>query len=75
MNQSLIGSRYELYVARKGAAETRAARDYFALHPVTEPGAAASIRANDRFAAYPPTQRIDRLAGNLFERSSSAVRF
>jgi pyruvate formate lyase activating enzyme len=33
MNQALTGSRYELYVARKGASENKAARDYFAVHP------------------------------------------
>lgn len=32
MNQALTGSRYELYVARKGAAESKAAHDYFAVH-------------------------------------------
>lgn len=33
MSQALTGSRYELYVARKGAAESKAAHDYFAIHP------------------------------------------
>jgi pyruvate formate lyase activating enzyme len=33
MNKALTGSRYELYVARKGASENKAARDYFAVHP------------------------------------------
>ena len=33
MNQSLTGSRYELYVARKGATESQTAHDYFAVHP------------------------------------------
>ncbi|MCC7486649.1 MAG: pyruvate formate lyase-activating protein [Burkholderiales bacterium] len=32
MSQTLVGSRYELHVAREGAAESRAARDYFAVH-------------------------------------------
>jgi len=31
--QSLTGSRYELHVARKGANESKAASDYFAIHP------------------------------------------
>ena len=33
MSQPLTGSRYELYVARKGAPESKAAHDYFAIHP------------------------------------------
>jgi pyruvate formate lyase activating enzyme len=33
MSQSLIGSRYQLHVARVGAAETKAAPDYYAIHP------------------------------------------
>jgi pyruvate formate lyase activating enzyme len=33
MSQSLTGSRYELHVARKGEAESKAAHDYFAVHP------------------------------------------
>ena len=33
MSQPLIGSRYELHVARKGAAESKAVHDYFAVHP------------------------------------------
>jgi pyruvate formate lyase activating enzyme len=33
MSQSLIGSRYETHVARSGAAETRAAHDYFSIYP------------------------------------------
>ena len=32
MSQSLIGSRYELHVARKGNAESKAVHDYFAVH-------------------------------------------
>ena len=31
-SQSLIGSRYDLYVAATGAAESKAARDYYAIH-------------------------------------------
>jgi pyruvate formate lyase activating enzyme len=33
MSQTLTGSRYEIHVARKGAHESKAARDYFAIHP------------------------------------------
>jgi pyruvate formate lyase activating enzyme len=33
MSQTLTGSRYEMHVARKGATESKAAHDYFAVHP------------------------------------------
>ena len=33
MSQPVVGSRYDLHVTRKGAAESKAARDYFAVHP------------------------------------------
>ena len=33
MSQTLVGSRYELHVATKGKAESKAARDYFDVHP------------------------------------------
>jgi pyruvate formate lyase activating enzyme len=33
MSQPVIGSRYDLHVTRKGAAESKAVRDYFAVHP------------------------------------------
>ena len=33
MSQSLIGSRYQLHVAREGADESKAVRDYYAIHP------------------------------------------
>jgi pyruvate formate lyase activating enzyme len=33
MAEPAVGSRYELHVARKGAAETKTAQDYFAVHP------------------------------------------
>ena len=33
MGQSLIGSRYELHVARKGAVESKAAHNYMAVYP------------------------------------------
>ena len=33
MSQPVIGSRYDFHVTRKGAAESKAAHDYFAVHP------------------------------------------
>ena len=33
MSQALTGSRYEIHVARKGAAESKTVHDYFAVHP------------------------------------------
>lgn len=33
MGKTLTGSRYELHVTRKGAAENKSAGDYFAIHP------------------------------------------
>jgi len=33
MSEPSTGSRYELHVARKGAGESKAAHDYFAIHP------------------------------------------
>jgi pyruvate formate lyase activating enzyme len=33
MNKSLVGSRYELHVAREGAAENKALHDYLAVYP------------------------------------------
>jgi pyruvate formate lyase activating enzyme len=33
MGQTLVGSRYELHIAKKGKAESKAAHDYFAVHP------------------------------------------
>lgn len=33
MNKSLVGSRYELHVAREGAAESKTAHDYLAVYP------------------------------------------
>jgi len=33
MGQTLVGSRYELHVTRQGAEESKAARDYYAIHP------------------------------------------
>ncbi len=33
MGQTLIGSRYDLHVAHKGASESKTVHDYFAVHP------------------------------------------
>jgi len=33
MSEPSIGSRYDLHVTRKGAAESKAVRDYFSVHP------------------------------------------
>ena len=33
MSQTLVGSRYELHVAREGAAESKSIRDYLSLYP------------------------------------------
>jgi len=33
MNQSLVGSRYEIHVAKKGLEESKKAHDYYAVHP------------------------------------------
>jgi pyruvate formate lyase activating enzyme len=33
MSQNLVGSRYDLHVARTGAAESKKAQDYYAIHP------------------------------------------
>ncbi|MCC6211755.1 MAG: pyruvate formate lyase-activating protein [Burkholderiales bacterium] len=33
MSQSLVGSRYELHIAREGAAESKTAHDYLAVYP------------------------------------------
>src|SRR4051794_13722985 len=45
MSQSLAGGRYEIHVARKGAAESTTAHDYMAVHPgdVDEKDASADI--------------------------------
>jgi pyruvate formate lyase activating enzyme len=48
MSQALTGSRYELYVARKGALENRAAHDYFAVHP----GDIAEVQDGDDVIGY-----------------------
>jgi pyruvate formate lyase activating enzyme len=33
MSEPAVGSRYQLYVAKEGAQESKAARDYYAIHP------------------------------------------
>ena len=48
MSQPQVGSRYELHVARKGAAETKAAHDYFAIHP----GDVEEVREEDDLVGY-----------------------
>jgi pyruvate formate lyase activating enzyme len=48
MSQSLIGSRYEIHVTRKGALESKAAQDYNALYP----GDIEEIRDEDDLVGY-----------------------
>ncbi len=48
MSQSLVGSRYDLHVARKGADESRKAHDYFAIHPAD----LEEARAKDDITGY-----------------------
>ena len=48
MAEPVVGSRYELHVARKGASETKAARDYFAIHP----GDVEEVREDDDVIGY-----------------------
>ena len=48
MAEPVVGSRYELHVARKGAAETKAAHDYFAIHP----GDVEEVREEDDLVGY-----------------------
>ncbi len=48
MSQSLTGSRYELHVAKKGAAESIAARNYYAVHP----GDVEEVQAGDDIIGY-----------------------
>jgi pyruvate formate lyase activating enzyme len=48
MSEPRTGSRYELHVARKGAAETKAARDYFAIHP----GDVEEVKEEDDLVGY-----------------------
>lgn len=48
MSQPLTGSRYELHVARKGATESKTARDYFAIHP----GDVEEVKEDDDVVGY-----------------------
>jgi pyruvate formate lyase activating enzyme len=48
MAEPVVGSRYELHVARKGAAETKAAHDYYAVHP----GDVEEVKEEDDLVGY-----------------------
>ena len=48
MSQALTGSRYDLHVTRKGAAESKTAHDYFAAHP----GDVEEIQEGDDVIGY-----------------------
>jgi pyruvate formate lyase activating enzyme len=48
MSQPLTGSRYEIHVTRKGADESKAARDYFAVHP----GDVEEVKEGDDVIGY-----------------------
>ena len=48
MAEPAVGSRYELHVAKKGAAEAKAAHDYFAIHP----GDVEEIKEEDDLVGY-----------------------
>ena len=48
MSEPVVGSRYELHVAKKGAIETKAARDYFAIHP----GDVEEVKEEDDLVGY-----------------------
>jgi pyruvate formate lyase activating enzyme len=48
MSQNLIGSRYDLHVARKGAAESKKAQEYYAIHP----GDIEEIKQEDDVIGY-----------------------
>ena len=48
MSEPVVGSRYELHVAKKGAIETKAARDYFAVHP----GDVEEVKEEDDLVGY-----------------------
>jgi pyruvate formate lyase activating enzyme len=48
MSEPRTGSRYELHVARKGATESKAARDYFAVHP----GDVEEVKEEDDLVGY-----------------------
>jgi pyruvate formate lyase activating enzyme len=48
MAEPAVGSRYELHVARKGAAESKAAHDYYAVHP----GDVEAVKEEDDLVGY-----------------------
>src|SRR5262244_2085983 len=48
MSQSLTGSRYEVHIARKGAEESKKAKDYFAVHP----GDIEQVKAKEDLVGY-----------------------
>jgi len=48
MSHTLTGSRYELHVARKGEAESKATHDYFAVHP----GDVEEVKEGDDVTGY-----------------------
>jgi pyruvate formate lyase activating enzyme len=48
MSQSLVGSRYDLHVARKGSEESKKAHDYYAIHP----GDIEEVREKDDITGY-----------------------
>lgn len=48
MAEPTVGSRYELHVARKGAAESKAAHDYYAVHP----GDVEAVKEEDDLVGY-----------------------
>jgi pyruvate formate lyase activating enzyme len=48
MSQSLTGSRYEVHIARKGAEESKKAKDYFAIHK----GDVEEVKAKEDVVGY-----------------------
>jgi pyruvate formate lyase activating enzyme len=48
VSEPRTGSRYELLVAKKGASETKAARDYYAVHP----GDVEEVKEEDDLVGY-----------------------
>ena len=48
MSEPLIGSRYEIHIARTGAAESKKAKDYFAVHP----GDIEEVKEGDDVTGY-----------------------
>jgi pyruvate formate lyase activating enzyme len=48
MSQSIVGSRYDLHVAREGAHESKKVHDYYAIHP----GDTEEVREKDDLIGY-----------------------